>query len=301
MVFLEKLIVGVLPLVPKFIVGRLSQGYIAGESLDDAVQCVKKLNKEGFRVTIDILGEFVTDFKQAEMALAGYMDVLQAIDTHQLDANISIKPTSFGLQLDASKSEDLIRALLKETLKRNNFLRLDMEDSPCTDQTIQMYEHFRNRAGSHVGVVLQAYLRRTQDDIRSITSGGASHFRLCKGIYVEPEGIAFKGYEEIRRNFLASLRLMLEKNAFVGIATHDEYLVDESERLIRELGLGPEHYEFQMLLGVREKLRDRIRRSGHNLRIYVPFGKDWYGYSMRRLQENPSLAGTIFKALVLGD
>ena len=297
---LDQLIVRTLPLVPRAIVARLSRPYIAGARLEEAVACVKDLNEKGFRTTIDILGEFVTNFDQAIESKNGYMEVLEAIEEHQLDTNISIKPTSFGLLLDRDKSESLLREILTKVNAMDNFMRLDMEDSPCTTLTIDLYERFRADYPGKVGVVLQSYLRRTVGDVHKITAAKAgSNFRLCKGIYVEPEKIAFKGYQEVRDNFAASLEAMFAGGAFVGIATHDDYLVEKAEETIQRLGLGPDRYEFQMLLGVRERLRDDIKSRGHNMRIYVPFGKDWYGYSIRRLKENPALAGTLFKAMFI--
>ncbi len=298
MKLLDQFVVKTLPFVPKPIVAMLSKPYIAGDNLDAAVNCVKKLQAKEFRVTIDLLGEFVTNFDQARQSLAGYIEVVHAIEQHKLDANISVKPTFFGLLLDRERSGILIEELMQEVAAKGNFMRLDMEDSPCTDLTIELYNHFRKKYNSHVGIVLQAYLRRTLKDIEDITHMGRAHFRLCKGIYVEPENIAFQGYDEVRKNFLDSLKAMFDRGAYVGIATHDEYLVEEAEKMVRERGLGPDHYEFQMLLGVRETLRDQIHNAGHQLRIYVPFGRQWYGYSMRRLKENPSLAGTMFKAII---
>ena len=297
---LDQFIVKTLPFVPKPVVARLSRAYIAGDSLEKAVACCQQLNREGFRVTIDILGEFVTHFEQAEESCEGYKQVLKAIAEHQIDGNISIKPTSFGLLLDKERCFKLIDQLMKQVAEQDTFMRLDMEDSPCTDMTIDFYNRYRKTYGpKHVGIVLQAYLHRTVDDIKAITANGSSHFRICKGIYVEPESIAYKDYEEVRANFLKSLNTMFDAGAFVGIATHDDYLVEEAEKIIKARGLGPEHYEFQMLLGVRERLRDQIKAAGHKLRIYVPFGKDWYGYSVRRLKENPSLAGQFFKAMFI--
>lgn len=294
---LDQFVVKTLPLVPKPVVARLSKPYIAGDSLKAAMECTRRLNEEGFRATLDILGEFVTSFDQAQEALDGYKELIQAISDNQLDANVSIKPTSFGLLLDRARSEDLMADLMKTVAEANNFMRLDMEDSPCTTMTIEFYDQLRKTYGTSVGVVLQAYMRRTIEDIQQITSAGPSHFRLCKGIYVEPENIAYQGYEEVRANFLKSLNAMFDGGAFVGIATHDDYLVEESIKIVRERGLGPDRYEFQMLLGVREALRDQIKADNHNVRIYIPFGRDWYGYSVRRLKENPSLAGTMFKAI----
>lgn len=298
---LDQFVVKTLPLVPKPIVARLSRPYIAGDTLEKAVKTVKDLNRQGFHATIDVLGEFITSFDQAEKSHADYVEVLNAIKVHQLDANISIKPTSFGLLLDRQRAHALIHDLLAKAVANDNFMRLDMEDSPCTTFTVDMYKAFRQEFGKKVGIVLQAYMRRTMDDIKDLTEDQFAHFRLCKGIYVEPEEIAYKGYEEVRANFLKSLRQMFAGGAFVGIATHDDHLVSEAEKIIREMGMGPDRYEFQMLLGVREKLRDQIKSSGHQLRIYVPFGADWYGYSVRRLKENPGLAGTFFKAMFKND
>ncbi len=289
-----------MPWVPKPIVARLSRPYIAGDNLEAAIACIQDLNKQGYLATLDILGEFVTDIQQAQHSLEGYKEAIQAIVDHKLDANISIKPTSFGLLLEEDKCKALIDELMAKVAEVGNFMRLDMEDSPCTTSTIEMYEKYRQQYGSQVGVVLQAYMRRTLADIKQICTRSPSHFRLCKGIYVEPEDIAHKGYQEIRDNFTASLRAMFDGGAFVGIATHDDYLVEEAEKVIKEKGLGPDRYEFQMLLGVREKLRNDIKANGHNVRIYVPYGDDWYGYSVRRLKENPALAGTMFKAILFG-
>lgn len=295
--FFDQLIVKTLPLVPKVIVARLSKPYIAGAELDHAVKCVKRLNEGGFRATIDVLGEFITSFDQVEDTIHDYLHVLQAVEEHKLDANISIKPTFFGLLLDENKSTETMKTVLQETVRRGNFMRMDMEDSPCTSKTIETYLNFRKSFGPHLGIVLQAMLRRSMTDIEDICAQGAGHFRLCKGVYVEPESVAFQGYQEIRENYLACLERMFDLGAYVGIATHDQYLVEQAEKMIQRRGLNSDLYEFQMLLGVRETLRDAIKGRGHHVRVYVPFGRDWYGYSTRRLKENPALAGTFFKAI----
>ena len=297
MKLLDHLVVKTLPFVPKTIVAGLSKPYIAGDNLDAAIACTRALNDQGFRVTLDILGEFITNIEQARESLDGYLAVVHAIKENGLNANVSVKPTSFGLLIDKKQCEELLKTLLDEVTAIDNFMRLDMEDSPCTQMTIDLYNRFRESNGKKVGIVLQAYLRRTLEDIKTISAKGAAHFRLCKGIYVERESIAYQGYQEIRQNFLKALNAMFDNGAFVGIATHDDYLVEEAEKIIRDRGLGPDAYEFQMLLGVREVLRDQIKSAGHQLRVYVPFGRDWYGYSIRRLKENPSLAGTMFKAI----
>jgi len=297
---IDQFVVKTLPFVPRAVVARISKPYIAGDHLAAAVECVQALNLKGFRATIDILGEFVTNFDQAVESQKGYLEVLDAIHENGLDSNISVKPTSFGLLLDREKAEKLLDGIMQKVNSHQNFMRLDMEDSPCTTMTIQLYEKFRQEYPGRVGVVLQSYLRRTVGDIKQITEKGVpTNFRLCKGIYVEPEKIAFKEYQAVRDNYVRSLEAMLKAGAFVGIATHDDYLVDQAEKMIQKMGLSPDKYEFQMLLGVRERLRDQIKERGHNVRIYVPFGKDWYGYSIRRLKENPALAGTVFKAMFI--
>jgi len=296
----DHFVVRTLPLVPKPIVAKLSRPYIAGDNLDAAVACIQDLQTKGLRATMDVLGEFVTDFTKAEESKHEYERALKAIVDNDLDANISVKPTSFGLLLDQERAAGLLGGLLDQIAATGNFMRLDMEDSPCTTATIDLYDRFREKHGQQVGIVLQSYMRRTLGDIKAICEKGPAHFRICKGIYVEPESIAFKGHQEIRDNFVAAVEAMFAGGAFVGIATHDDWLVDKCEEIIKAHGLGPDRYEFQMLLGVREKLRDDILARGHNVRIYVPFGKDWYGYSVRRLKENPALAGTMFKAIFFG-
>jgi len=299
MKLLDQLIVKTLPFVPKAIVGRLSRSYIAGDSLEDAIRVVQDLNAKGFCATIDVLGEFIKSLDQVGETIEDYLEVLDAIQEHKLDANISIKPTSFGLLLNYDACKANLTPLLDKVKEMGSFMRIDMEDSPCTDLTIKLHKEFREIYGKHVGIVLQSYMRRNLDDVAYITKETPSNFRLCKGIYVEPKEIAFKDYQEVRDNFVASLDAMFKVGAYVGIATHDDYLVEQAEKLIEKHKLNKDQYEFQMLLGVREKLRDRILESGHKVRIYVPFGRDWYGYSTRRLKENPSLAGTFFKAMFI--
>ncbi|MBU0691568.1 proline dehydrogenase family protein [bacterium] len=295
MSFLDSFISASLPFVPKAIVGLIASRYIAGETLEDAIRTVKELNAAGFKTTIDVLGEFVDTREEALKHIEYYHEVLEAIEREKLDSGVSVKPTAIGLSVDRDFALDNITSILENASRRNVFMRIDMEDSPYTENTIWLYRQLRN--GKKLGVVVQSYLRRTEQDVRDLIKAGESNFRLCKGIYVEPEKIAFKGREEVRQNFLKVLRIMLETKTYVGIATHDEYLVDESEKLIKELNVPPTAYEFQMLLGVRPDLRNQIKARGHKMRIYVPFGKSWYGYSTRRLKENPAIAGYVFKSL----
>jgi proline dehydrogenase len=292
--FLDSAVVSVLPLVPKPIVGKFSARYIAGPTLADAVREIRALNAAGIMATVDILGEHVTRLAQAEQATREYVEVLEAIRSNGLDANVSIKLTMLGLAIDPEFCLREMRTIVKEAKKRGNFIRIDIEDSSVTDATYRVYRALREEF-DNVGAAIQAYMRRTQDDVTTFIELKAN-LRLCKGIYVEPRRIAWKGKGTINANFALALRRLLEGGCYVGIATHDERLVWETEHVIRDLGLDHSKYEFQMLLGVDEELRDVIHAAGHRLRIYVPFGKHWYAYSMRRLRENPKIAGYAAKA-----
>ncbi|MDZ7360364.1 MAG: proline dehydrogenase family protein [candidate division KSB1 bacterium] len=293
MELLNKLVVTTLPLVPKALVRRVAARYIAGDTLADAVRLVRQLNQGGMMATLDVLGEHVFTREEAEATTASYLEALETIDREKLDSNISIKLTAFGLKLDFDFCLDNVRRVVQRAHELKNFVRLDMEDSTCTTDTLHIYDLLR-REYHNVGVAIQAYLRRSLTDIRSLMQNGATaNFRLCKGIYIEPRLIAYKNRELINKNFTYLLAEMLRRGAYVGIATHDERLVWDAMRLIDEMKLPRDKYEFQMLLGVDEELRDTIVNAGHRLRIYVPFGKSWHAYSVRRLQENPQIAGYV--------
>jgi proline dehydrogenase len=295
MSFLDRFISVSLPLVPKWVVGKIAARYIAGETLEDAIRTVQQLNRDGFKTTLDVLGEFVERREEAEKYGGIYLDLLNAIQREKLDSGISVKLTAVGMSIDRDYTRQNFKRLLDAASERDIFVRIDMEDSPYTTDTLGLYSGLRD--GKKLGVVVQAYLRRTEQDVRDLIAAGKSDFRLCKGIYVEPVAIAFRDREEVRQNFLKVLSVMLEKKALVGIATHDEYLVIESEKLLKKYDTPPAQYEFQMLLGVRPDLRDQIKARGHRVRVYVPFGEAWYGYSTRRLKENPAIAGYVFKSL----
>jgi proline dehydrogenase len=205
---------------------------------------------------------------------------------------VSVKPTALGLKLDLDLCRDNLRTVVADAAKRSNFVRIDMEDSSTTDETLLLYRELRKEGFDNLGVVLQATLRRTLADIRALADLQPSA-RLCKGIYVEPEEVAFRAFEAVRANFVRALEALLDAGCYVGVATHDRWLVDQGRRLVRERGLAAGEYEFQMLLGVRPELGDELVAEGHPLRIYVPFGRHWYEYSLRRLQENPKIAGYI--------
>jgi len=281
-----------LPAVPKPVVHLLAQRYIAGPTLEDACREVEAANRHGKLATIDVLGEEINRDEEARAIAQAYRDVFQTIERRKLDSNVSVKLTGLGLKLDYELCRENLEAVVREAARRHNFVRIDMEDSSTTDDTLQLYRELREAGHENLGIVLQAYLRRTIDDIRSLADLQPS-VRLCKGIYVEPPSIAFQDREEIRRSYVALVELLLSAGSYVGIATHDPLLVERSLAVIGRLRLPKQAYEFQMLLGVAEPLGDRLVREGHRLRIYVPFGEHWYAYSLRRLQENPKIAGYI--------
>ncbi len=292
MSFINSLIVKTTQLLPKSTVRIFAGRYIAGEQLQDAIDLVKKLNSEGIYATIDVLGEAIKNKDEAVSAKNKCLQVLDAIEQHKLMSNLSIKPTQMGLAIDEEFAYQQISEIVQKAKSMNNFVRMDMEDSPYTDGTIRVYKRIHKEIG-HVGIVLQSYLRRTLKDVEELNKLGAN-YRLCKGIYVEPESIAYKDRQEIRDNFLKALRMMLMNGNYVGIATHDDYLIENSYKMIDELKIPKDKFEFQMLLGVKEELRYKIRDKGYKVRIYVPFGKDWYAYSIRRLKENPQIARYVF-------
>jgi proline dehydrogenase len=281
-----------LPAVPRPLVQKLSQRYIAGPELKDARETVRKLNAEGKVATIDVLGEEITTEEEAAAIVRAYLDVFADIERCRLDSGVSVKSTALGLNLDYDVCRTNLRTVVEDAASRGNFVRIDMEDSSTTDDTLRLYRELREEGHDNVGVVLQAMLRRTADDIAGLADLRPS-VRLCKGIYVEPPEVAYQDFGEVRASYVRALDALLAAGGHVGIATHDEWLLDEGRRLVAEHDLAPDAYEFQMLLGVRPELGAGLVREGHRLRIYVPFGRNWYEYSLRRLQENPKLAGYI--------
>lgn len=286
----SRLVVATLPIVPKPLVGRVAKRYVAGETLEDAVRTIQALNGLGAMGTVDLLGEEVSDRAKAEAAVEEYIRFLGAVDEFGLDSNISIKLTLLGLEIEESFCLEMADRIAAAARERNNFVRIDMEDATCTDPTIRIYNELLRRHGN-VGLVLQAYMRRTLADIAALPDG--ANVRLCKGIYIEPRTIAWKGYETVRYNFIRALEALFERGVYVGIATHDEYLTCAAVDLVDSLGLSRDQYEFQMLLGVDHELQKILLAEGHRLRIYVPYGRDWYPYSIRRLRENPAIASHV--------
>jgi proline dehydrogenase len=289
---LDRAIVRLLPAVPKPVVRRISNRYIAGSELGDATRVVQKHNAAGKLATIDVLGEEITNEEETRVIARAYEDVLAEIDRAQLDSNISVKLTGLGLELDYDLCRTNLERVVREARDRGNFVRIDMEDATTTDATLRLYRQLREQGFDNVGVVLQASLRRTVDDVKELADLRPS-VRVCKGIYVESPDIQFRDYEAVRANFVHALETLLDAGCYLAVATHDEWLIGEGKRLVSDRGLTRDEYEFQMLLGVRPELGDRLVEEGHRLRIYVPFGTHWYRYSLRRLQENPKMAGYI--------
>ena len=289
----HNLLVKTVQTMPENIVWLFSKKYIAGKTLQNAIDTVKDLNSKGIVATLDVLGESINTKEEAIKSQRKALEVFDAIVENKLNANLSIKPTQMGLAIDKDFAYQQIFELVKRAKEINNFVRIDMEDSPYTDLTFELYKRIYEDY-SNVGVVLQAYLKRTSNDAIILNKLG-TNYRLCKGIYIEPSTIAYKDKQAIRDNYMKTLELIFKSGNYVGIATHDKYLIDKSCELIKDLNIPKEKFEFQMLLGVREDLRDKINKDGYKIRVYVPFGEDWYRYSIRRLQENPQLAGHIVK------
>jgi proline dehydrogenase len=294
----DRLIVTSLPLVPRFVVGRVAERYVAGETLEQALDTVRALNGEGAMATVDVLGEEVSDEATALAAVDEYLRVFEEIRRLGLDSNVSLKLTLLGLKIDEGFCRDNVERIAAAAADCGNFVRLDMEDRTTTDATLAIYHRLQPRYGN-LGVVLQAYMRRTLDDLAALPEVGAN-VRLCKGIYVEPRAVAWKGYETVRRNFVAALGTMLDRGVSAAIATHDEYLVCAAAALLDRHRVAPDRYEFQMLLGVDVELRRILISRGHRLRVYVPYGRDWYRYSVRRLRESPAVARHVVAALLRG-
>ena len=267
----------------------------------DAMRVSRELNAQGVRVTLDVLGEFIKSLDEAEANKQEYLDLIEETQKSGINGNYSLKPTSFGLLLDKEACYRLMREIVAKAASYDNFCRIDMEDSPCTDLEIELYRRLHAEFPRNVGLVVQAYLKRTYNDLEKMldmnTPGIPTNYRLCKGIYIEPAEIAYKKYEEINQHYLEDLEFMFRNKIYVGIATHDRPLIEGAYELIRKYNVPKNMYEFQMLYGVTPKLRQSIVDGGHLMRVYVPFGEKWFGYSTRRLKENPKIASHIIKAI----
>ena len=315
---LSKLIVAMTLRMPRWFVRWVSRRYVAGTSLSDAVTVMKRLESEGACFTIDVLGEEISTLDEAQFFLDEYVRVMHAIVEHNFDANLSIKPTAFGLLIDKEKGMENIESLVRQAASRDMFVRLDMEDHRVTTETLQVVLDLHEKGLTNVGTVLQGRLHRTPDDIEQVaaTLGPHADYRICKGIYLEPEGIAYTSKNDIRKKTNEAIRMALHHGAYVGIASHDIPVVDYTLDVLKEFNMGPSiedsrenagpartgkgpGYEFQMLLGVRGPMRRKLAKQGHRTRVYIPYGEKWYEYSTRRLQENPTIGLQIAKAFLM--
>jgi proline dehydrogenase len=293
----DRIIAASLPAVPRVVVRRIADRYIAGEELTDAAVTVRELNRRGAAATVDVLGEFIRIPDEAEATATEYEHALDAIAAEQLDANVSVKLSALGIEIDRDLVDRTLARVLTSAERHGVFVRIDMEHSGLTDQTLAIYRGLRAGGHEDVGVVIQAYMRRAADDIAALADL-TPNVRLVKGIYLEAEDIAYQHMAEINANFLRLLEQLVDQGSYVGIATHDRALVAGALELIERRGLGRDRYEFQMLLGVAGEVGRRLIAEGHRLRVYVPYGRAWYAYSVRRLKENPSIAGYVARDVV---
>jgi len=293
----HRTLIGAMQFMPESLVWRFSKRYIAGKSLQDAFETVRALNVMGCSATIDVLGEDSASAERVDAARDLYIAALQGMQPASLDCNVSIKLSDMGLRFDVGYCLDVMRTIVSCARDHGNFVRIDMEDSSVTSVTLDIYRQLR-KDFDNVGVVIQSCLRRSEADVAELLRGGPTNVRICKGIYIEPEPIAFQSPDDVRLSYQNLLEQLLEGGATrVGVATHDPLLVSQSKDTIRKLNIAKDQYEFQMLLGVAGRLRKELVAEGHPLRVYVPFGDLWFKYSMRRLAENPQIAGHIIRNL----
>jgi proline dehydrogenase len=297
----NKAVASLLPLMPKRLVWIFSKRYIAGEKLDDAVSVIKEFNANGYRASIDLLGEHFALTEQINACKNEYLKIIEEAANDKLETTISLKPTMFGLLTDSIRCYIRIQEIVKKAASRNIFIRIDMEDSKCTDLEIDIFKKLLIEFPDNVGLVLQSYLKRTLDDLKMMHSFNKKRFplniRLCKGIYIESEKISYKKHDEINSHFLKDLEYMFQNEFYCAIATHDKELTEGSLQLINKYNIPKSMYEFQMLYGVTPELRTSIASAGHPMRIYVPYGKNWFSYCTRRLKENPRIMSHLIKAL----
>lgn len=300
---INKLIAKTLPYFPKSFVWIFSKKYIAGETIEHAITASKRLNDTNNCVTVDLLGEFITNMDQALANKNEYLNIIDEFEKHDIDGNYSLKPTSFGLLIDEELCYNYIREIVAKAASYNNFVRIDMEDSKCVDMEITLFRKLKTEFPKNVGLVVQAYLKRTLSDLEQMMDMHSDdtpiNYRLCKGIYVEPKEIAYKDYHTINQHYIEDLEYLFKNKVYVGIATHDRKLVDAALLLIEKYNVPNDMFEFQMLYGVTPELRKEILSKGYKMRVYVPYGKDWFGYSTRRLKENPKMANDIIKSIFI--
>ena len=297
----NKFIASILPYFPKKFIWIFSKRYVSGETLEDAVRASNNLHEKRAGVTIDLLGENIKELAEAEKNRDNYLEIVERYRKEKFNTTFSIKPTSFGLLLDTEVCYKLVRDIVVKAHEYGYLVRIDMEEAYCVDRELELYKRLHAEFPKNVGLVIQAYLKRTASDVEMLSKMQSPetpvNIRLCKGIYQESEEISFKGHDLINQKYLENLDVFLKNGVYVGIATHDKFLVNGAYKIIEKYNLAPDKYEFQMLYGVTPELRSSIIRNGHNMRIYVPYGTDWFGYCIRRLKENPKMAGQIMKAV----
>lgn len=275
---------------------NLTRRFVAGETIDDAVAAIRKLNSKGITASFDHLGESITSPGEARAEVDEYRRLLSRIESERLDCNVSIKLTQLGLDIDPKLCLENAGHIVEEAEKRHNFVRIDMEDSEHTQSTLEVFTNLRRRS-ENVGIVLQAYLYRTRKDLEDMLAAGA-RVRLCKGAYNEPASVAFAQKSATDHNYIELTRILLASDSYHGIATHDEAIIAATKRFVEEQAIGRDHFEFQMLYGVRRDLQEQLVRDGYRLRVYVPYGKHWYPYFMRRLAERPANIWFVLKNLL---
>lgn len=279
---------------------KMTTRFVAGEDIKTTVGAIRQLNAVGCTATFDHLNEGVTSASVAEGEVREYRQVLAAIDESGIKSNVSIKLTQFGLAIDPELTYRNARAVVEEAARRGNFVRIDMEDSAVTQVTLDIFRRLRSEFDLNtVGIVVQSYLRRTQEDVQELLKIPA-RVRLCKGAYNEPPEVAFPDKKDVDDNYVRCMKLLLSSGVYHGIATHDEKMIEATKRHAREQGIGPERFEFQMLYGVRRDLQEGLAREGYNVRVYVPYGKTWYPYFMRRLAERPANVWFVLKNFLKG-
>ncbi len=291
---INQILASTIPILPKWFVRFFSGPYVAGETIETALAHVQKINNNGFSATIDILGEHTTEVKTTNSITSDYCKLYEAINDRSLDCNLSIKPTHLGLDISFDIVKNNFEKIVTSAEKYSNFLRFDMESSLHINDTLRIYDHCFKEY-SKVGIVLQAYLKRSISDIERLAKPGFNA-RICKGIYKENPSIAYQDPDEIRNNFLKMAEIMIFKKAYSCYATHDQNLIDRLLDLVKKHKLGLDKFEFQVLYGVPMNGRiEELVKNGYKVRVYVPFGPDWYDYSLRRLKENPNIAGYVLK------
>lgn len=266
---------------------RVSSRFIAGMEIEDVLRATAALNRDGIRATLDSLGENVHTPEEAQRSAGIYHQLLQAIGERRLDANVSVKLTQMGMDLSPGLAEQIVRGLVEQAARIGTFVRVDMEGSAYTQATLDLVVRLHREFPGTVGVVIQAYLRRSAEDVAMLLREGI-RIRLCKGAYQEPATLAFADKAEVDANYVRLTEMLLKSGIFHGIATHDPQMLAATERLVREHSIDKGSFEFQMLYGIRRDLQRSLVKQGYGMRVYVPFGHEWYPYFMRRLAERPA-------------